>query len=340
MREKSIHRSVELSVRSLGDSPDDRIRNAIDRSATSTKTLWPSNAATAKFTVRYRSTSDGSPLAGVAVSCTSRPISLTGEEWRKKDNLIAWFEREGGNTKKIREKLKNDIVRLGVKVTPAGAITDSDGVAVFYIEGFHICGNEASPAADEITATGLGQVNRLIITSAFSGLEPLVDDRPHGLTTSGIDGRRYLQPQVIQVLKAIGQLWQRVQGMPHGTPNFITITGASLRWGGLNPPHLAHRFGGSADIRPIGTWEGPVVVTDKQHYSKAGTEKLVELLRKSGASKILFADKLEGVTFDDNHKDHLHVSWLEKPGELEPWDEFPKLCHVPPEFWIVVPSNM
>src|SRR5262249_54307176 len=157
---------------------------------------------------------------------------------------------------------------------------------------------------------------RSTIRSAVEGLEALVDDRAGGLTTDGLVGR-HLHPQVIKGLKAIGQAWQKGQGKPSGTAHFITITGASRRWGGFNPPHMTHRFGGTVDIRPIGTREGPVSV-GAPHYYKDGTAVLVDLLRQGGASEIRFADNLPGVTTKDaKHTDHIHASWLKNP--LEPW---------------------
>jgi len=304
---QALLQSVEFSAGVFGDFLDDQIAVAANE-----MTLFPANGASAQFTVTITYT-DGRPVPGQTVACASRPSSLTGTEWRTKEGLAPRF---GHSAARVRQLLSQGQVRLGVRVTPPNAMTDANGKAVFRLDSFHVCGNEGTPAADEITATSAAGVNRGIVKSAVEGLAALVDDRNGGLATDGLVGR-HLHPQVIQILKSVGQAWQRVEGKPEGTPNFITITGASLRWGGLNPPHMTHRFGGTADVRPIGTREGPVSVGDS-HYNRDATKILVDFLHQTKASEIRFADDLPGVTkIDPSHKNHIHVSWLQNP--TEPW---------------------
>lgn len=275
-------------------------------------TLFPANGnnSTITITLKY---SNGQPAPGKTVRCESRPLFLTGGEWRSVNALAPRF---GKGEQTIRDRVAEAVVRLGVRVTPASAVTNGNGQAQFRLDSFHTCGNENAPAADEILAVSEGGTNRVVLKSAVEGLAALSDNPGGGLTTSGLVGR-HLHPQIIQVLQAIGQEWQKVQGKPSGMPNYITVTGASLRWGGLNPPHLTHRFGGTADVRPIGTREGPVSVGDA-HYHRQATGIIVDLMKQTGASEIRFADNLPGVTVvDGSHRGHIHVSWLKSP--LEPW---------------------
>jgi hypothetical protein len=275
-------------------------------------TLFPANGnnATLTITLKY---SNGQPAPGKTVRCESRPLFLTGGEWR---NVNALAPRFGKGEQTVRSRVAEGVVRLSVRVTPASAVTNSNGQAQFRLDSFHLCGNDGSPAADEILATSEGGTNRVVVKSAVESLGALSDNPGGGLTTSGLVGR-HLHPQIIQVLQAIGQAWQTVQGKPPGMPNCITVTGASLRWGGLNPPHLTHRFGGTADVRPIGTREGPVAVGDA-HYHRQATGIIVDFMKQTGASEIRFADNLPGVTaVDASHRDHIHVSWLKSP--VEPW---------------------
>ena len=80
---------------------------------------------------------------------------------------------------------------------------------------------------------------------------------------------------------------------------------------------MTHRFGGTVDIRPIGTKKGSVKVGDA-HYHRNWTGAIINALSRSGATEIRFADNLPGVTrVDSSHKNHIHVSWLLKPSE--PW---------------------
>jgi hypothetical protein len=309
-----MSQSMEFFAGILGDYLDDKVGVGGNEF-----TLFPANGASVQFTITISYT-DGRPVPGTRVTCASRPSSLTGGEWRTSEGLARRFT----NAARIKQLISAHQVRLGVRVTPPSAVTDANGKAVFQLDSFHVCGNEGTPAADEITATSTAGVSSAIVKSAVDGLQALVEDRAGGLITHGLVGR-HLHPQVIEILKAIGQAWQRVGGKPPGMPNFITVTAASLRWGGLNPPHMTHRFGGTADVRPIGAKEGEVSVGDP-HYHRDGTAILVDLMRQSNASQIRFADNLPGVTHvDASHKNHIHVSWLKNPTEpwlLPPLDDF------------------
>jgi len=100
-------------------------------------------------------------------------------------------------------------------------------------------------------------------------------------------------------------------------PNWITVTAASLRWGGLNPPHMTHRFGGTADVRPIGKEDGRMWVGHPSYHREA-TGIIVDLMHETGASQIRFAENLRKfIVVDQTHDDHIHVSWLNDP--TEPW---------------------
>ncbi len=274
--------------------------------------LFPANGSSVKITITMKY-SDGRPAPGYNVSSTSRPINLTGAEWRTVDGLAPRF---GSSANTIRQRISQGLVRMSCRITPSSATTDAAGRAIFLVDSFHVCGNENQPAADEVTFASAAGTDRAVIKSAVEGLESLTDNAAGGLTTAGLVGR-HLQTGAIQILQAIGEAWQRVGNKPSGMPNFITVTGASMRWGGLNPPHMTHRFGGTADVRPIGTREGPVRVGEP-HYHREATGIIVDFMKRTGASLIRFADNLPGVTHvDASHNDHIHVSWLRQPDE--PW---------------------
>ncbi|MEQ8397574.1 hypothetical protein [Thalassobaculum sp.] len=274
--------------------------------------LFPANGNKASFQVTLRY-GDGRPAPGRRVTCRSEPASLIAAQWRDVNHLAPRFERSEAL---IRDRVAQAMVRLGARVTPTVATTDRSGVATFTVEAFHVCGNDAAAAADHIIANSEAGESRALIKCGVAGLAALSDSPGSGLTTSGLVGR-HMHPDVIRVLQAIGAAWQQVGGKPAGMPNHITVTGATMRWGGLNPPHLTHRFGGTADLRPIGTRDAPVSVSDP-HYHRRGTEILVDFLRQTGATAIYFAENLPGVTkVDAGHRDHIHASWLRNP--LEPW---------------------
>lgn len=308
----TIEKSELLATtRMLLDSSGDGLEDQLALAGNET-ILFPKNGNSVTFQVILKY-SNGSPAPGKTVQCRSEVRTLAGAEWRTVNQLAPRF---GRGEARIRERVASETIRLSARVVPAVATTDANGVASFRVDAFHVCGNDASPASDHIIATSEAGESRAIVACAVEGMAALVDDEAGGMTTSGLVGR-HLIPEIISVLKAIGQAWQKVGNKPPGMPNYITITGASLRWGGLNPPHMTHRFGGTADVRPIGTKVGQVSVGDA-HYHREATAIIVDYLRQTGATEIRFADNLPGVTaVDSDHKNHIHASWLKKPDE--PW---------------------
>ncbi len=306
--DQKIEISFEVELDQFGDDLEE-----LQPLLGSTFTLPPSNGNRYKITATARY-SNGNPAPGVLIDCWSEPKTLTGSEWRDQNKLAARFGRAGSG--KIRKRISGGIVRLSAKVSPPRATSDRNGKATFTIESFHICGNDSSPASDNIIIESLSGREVFTVRSALEGLQEIQDNKKNGLMTSGLVGK-HLQPSLINVIKAMGKAWLKVRGKPQGMPNFITVTGASMRWGGLNPPHFTHRFGGTADFRPIGTKDGRVSVGDA-HYHKQGTAILIDFMKRTGATEIIFADDLPGVTkIKSSHKDHIHASWLKKPDE--PW---------------------
>ncbi len=64
-------------------------------------------------------------------------------------------------------------------------------------------------------------------------------------------------------------------------------SGATIHWGGLNPPHLTHRFVGNVDIRRIRTQDGHVSVGDPYYHQQA-TGIIIDFLKQTGATEIRF----------------------------------------------------
>lgn len=303
---EALTAKLELAVDPTGDGIEDFLV------AGETVTLFPANGNSANFTVTL-TYSDRRPAPGIAVSCAVTAQTLTQAEWRTPQSLASRF---GGSSGKILERISQGVIRLGVRPTPTVQNTDQNGRATFRLDAFHVAGNEGNPASDRVIFSWNGGSTFGIVRSAVEGLVALADNPAGGLTTAGLVGR-HVHPQILQVLQAIGSAWQRVTDKPAGMPNYITVTGASMRWGGLNPPHMTHRFGGTVDVRPIAT-DGGATSVGAPNYHRRGTEIIIDFMRQTGATEIRFADNLPGVTaVDASHRDHVHVSWLRQPSE--PW---------------------
>lgn len=276
-------------------------------------TLFPASGNSATVTITLTDQS-GNPVPGIDVICTSAYETLSQPEWRDPATLAARFP--AASASRLLERIRQGVVRLATEPKPTGQPTDQNGQASFLIEAFHVCGNESEPASDRVTFDWGSGSRVKIVRSAVEGLVELVDNAAGGLITDGLVGR-HLHPDVIAVLQEIGQAWLETENKPPGMPNYITITAASMRWGGINPPHMTHRFGGTADVRPIST-DGRPTRVGAANYSRRGTEIIVDYMRQKGASEIRFAQDLPGVTVvDASHSNHVHVSWLRQPSE--PW---------------------
>ncbi|MEK0161087.1 hypothetical protein WLQ65_18425 [Pseudoalteromonas piscicida] len=276
-------------------------------------TLYPKNGNSALWTLTL-TYSDGRPAVGKTITINSTYNTLTTSSWRDKNTMANRFP--SGSRATVIQRIDQGLFRLRAPYEASSLVTDANGQVKVTVNNFHSCGNEQQPGSDKLTASTGNLQAQLIVKCAVTGLVNIPDRASEGLTTAGLVGR-HLHPDLLSALQNLGQAWKNVQNKPVGMPNYLIITGATMRWGGINPPHFTHKFGGTVDIRPIGTSSGPVSVGDA-HYHRQATQTIVDALVQLGATKIIFADNLKGVTdVKSNHKNHLHVSFLTEP--LEPW---------------------
>lgn len=275
--------------------------------------LVPANGSSVDITIALRY-EDGTSAPGIKVSAENRPETLTGNEWRSIGGLIQRWPP--GSAAKLRERIDQGLVRLQTKLDKTVGVTNGNGQVTFNCLSWHVCGNESAPASDRITLSWPGGSEDSIIRCGIP-LTALPNDASKGVVTKpGISGS-FCQEVVTNILLAAGDAWKRTAHKPQGMPDYFTVTESSFRWGGLIPPHLTHRFGGTIDVRPIST-DGDPTSVEAGNYSREGTSIFINYLRQSGATEIRFADNLSGVTVvDGSHRDHIHVSWLQNP--TEPW---------------------
>ncbi|TMP28545.1 hypothetical protein CWB99_11570 [Pseudoalteromonas rubra] len=276
-------------------------------------TLYPKNGNTAIWTLTLTN-GQGLPIVGEPVKVSAAPLTLTSPQWRDPTGMAARFS--SSVRAKVLTRIEQGLFRLTAPYDVSTPVTDAKGQVVVSIDNFHSCGNDATPGTDQFIAQTSTQQLVLQVKCAVTGLVAIPDTPSQGLTTSGLVGR-HLHPDLLTALQNLGQAWHAQPDKPAGMPDHLTITGATMRWGGINPPHFTHKFGGTVDIRPIGTQSGPISVGDAA-YDRQATQSLVDALVQLGATQIIFADNLTGVTqVKANHKNHLHVSFLREP--LEPW---------------------
>ncbi|WP_046006822.1 hypothetical protein [Pseudoalteromonas rubra] len=276
-------------------------------------TLFPKNGNTAIWTLTLTNWR-GQPIAGEPVEISTAPLTLTAPQWREPDDMAARFSRSVRT--KILTRIEQGLFRLTAPFDVSSPVTDARGQVTVAIHNFHSCGNDSVPGSDRFVARVGSQQQTLEVKCAVNGLVPIPDTPNQGLTTAGLVGR-HLHPNLLAALQNLGRAWHAQPDKPAGMPDHLTITGATMRWGGINPPHFTHKFGGTVDIRPLGTQSGPISVGDAA-YDRQATQSLVDALVQLGATQIIFADNLRGVTqVKANHKNHLHVSFLSEP--LEPW---------------------
>ena len=259
---------------------------------------------------------DGTSAAGITVNASSRPVTLTSASWRNIDSLASRWPHRSAQI--LRQRHKDGIVRTRAQLDRISAVTDRNGQAKFVVRAWHVCGEETVPATDRIAYSWSGGRKEVDVSCGVVGIETVPHDENQGVHVKAARrGRRYLHKVVNKALLAVGAAWRKTGGKPAGMPNYFVITDASLRWGGLIPPHLTHRFGAAVDIRPISSDGKPTSVGAK-NYSKEGTRVLISYLSQTGATAIIFGEKLPGVTrVKASHRNHIHVSWLAQP--KEPW---------------------
>lgn len=283
--------------------------------------LFPRNGnrVTLSITLTY---SDGSPASGIPVSVYSSYNSLSDSKWRTIDGLAQYYAdtNGAGNVSTIRSRYASKNLKLRAPFSPESGSTNAQGIFQSVVENFHVCGNESQPGSDLINFSVSGglQVVQWVVRCVTPNLVSISDNASGGLTTSGLVGR-HLHSEVLARMQDLGLFWRdNVTGKPAGMPNYLVITGASMRWGGMNPPHLSHKWGVAVDVRPIGTTSGRIT-HDSPYYHKQGTQILIDLLRQLGATRVVFADgSLNGVdVVRADHSDHIHVSFITE--YLEPW---------------------
>ena len=220
------------------------------------------------------------------------------------------------NAEEFRNRVGSGQIKLLGTVSPRKVWTDSKGMAIVRYTVSNVGGNQRNIASERVSASYEAGVYRHEIDVGYDFVP--VPRIPKGLQIASHTAGRHCHKDLARFLKLLGQLvanakWKRL----------VTITAASLRWGGLYPPHLSHQHGGTLDLRPMST-NGKETWCNQsgqhaENYDRHHTRILVRALKHSGAAKLFFNDpKLaaDGAVPLDGHHDHIHVSWLKSAALL------------------------
>ena len=261
--------------------------------------LYPNGAGTVTWPVRVTD-QRGRPVPGVLVEFAVAALQPTGSAWRSESGVVA---RYGSKSQaKVRQQIRNGQIRLLGTMRQARVTTNNQGVAEGVYQVSHVAGNAPSIGQERITASINGSNAAVTVDIGYDWLAP-IPTVSKGLRIVGATGthvHRDLAPR----LRRLGEAVQSA-----GWPQPVTITAGNLRWGGLYPPHLTHRWGAELDLRPM-TTNGAPGRWDGANYDRERTQILVDALRQLGASTIYFNDpKLQNVAPLAGHDDHLHASF-------------------------------
>ncbi|MFB5561430.1 hypothetical protein [Bacillus cereus] len=243
------------------------------------------------------------PVPNVKVTISVIPIRPDGAEWRTEQGVVNQYPVESQEI--IRGRIRSGEIKLIGPLSATEVITDADGIAKVRYTASHIGGNQDEIGQEKIVASlENGSTSEFIVNLGYENLVeiPIVDK---GLRIQNSRGK-YIHTELAPFLKNIGEEIKRV-----GWPVPMTISAGTFKWGGLYPPHKAHRGGAEFDIWTMATDGNAAYSYKSPKYDRAKTQALVNVFKDAGATKILFNDPdVTGVSGSDkSHDNHLHVSF-------------------------------
>ncbi len=245
------------------------------------------------------------PVPGISVDFSVSAIRPTNG-WRDVNEVA---KRMRGNAKKFRNRVSTGRIKLLGIMSPTTAITDENGVVTSKYVVSNVGGNGNTMALERITLSSQAGVSRHDILIGYDLVDvPTVNG---GLRIVGATGR-HCQRSLSEFLDKLGQAVANAKW-----PQPVTVTAASLRWGGLYPPHLSHQHGGTLDLRPMSIDGKPTWCKTsgkhKSNYDRKRTKILIQALIKGGATRLYFNDPQmarHGASSLQGHDHHIHVSWI------------------------------
>ena len=189
---------------------------------------------------------NGNPLPGEKVRFDLTYLQPK-DPWRTPVGLKRLYNRHNGNGAKAEREARNGTIRLIGTLSASSATSGRDGVATVVYRTSHIASDLSQKARgkERVTARlASGSTFKLDLSIGWTRLRA-IQPVPQGLRVVGATGT-CVDPKLQAWLKKLGA---RIQQL--GWPHPVTVTAASLRWGGQYPPHFTHKHGWTLDLRPM-----------------------------------------------------------------------------------------
>lgn len=266
--------------------------------------LYPDGISAVEIPFKVTNTQTGDPIPNAKITFSVEFIRPNGADTRTEQGIVDQY-REASTKEEIRRRIRSGEIKLIGTINTNEASTDAQGVAKVTYVASHIGGNQVEIGQEKVIATleSNGQVVPCIINVGFDFLVPIptIDKGVRIINSKG----KHIHKDLAPLFEILGE---EIKNSNWPVP--MTISAGTLTWGGLYPPHKAHRWGAEFDVWTIAT-DGlqPYKFTEPQ-YDRAKTQILVDKLIKYGATKIFFNDpNINGVKYETGHDDHLHVSF-------------------------------
>ena len=215
--------------------------------------------------------------------------------WRSADGMRSLYNQNNGSGDKAKRLVNQGVIRVLGTLSASSATTGSDGVASVIYQTSHIGSDfsQSSRACERIVATlDNGERKSLDLNIGWTGLKE-IQSVSGGLRVVGARGTR-VHPELYKILKILGDS-VNMANWPHP----VTVTAASLRWGGQYPPHFSHKHGLTLDLRPMSkdgrsTWakqDG----SSANNYDLTRTKRLILVLKEFGGTVFLM-EEMRGTT--------------------------------------------
>ena len=294
------------SISSFFHPTDDEIELTGEEARTTGSWCPPDGKTTGTISVTV--TKNDNPVSGERVDFHLSYVRPKGD-WRSANGMKELYKQNKGDGAKAECLVNQGVIRVIGTLNATSAITGENGVASVTYQTSHIGSDfsQSSQAREKIVATlNNDKKSTLNLNIGWAGLQK-IQSVSGGLRVLGARGE-HVHPVLHKFLKRLGDTIKRAKW-----PHPLTITAASLRWGGQYPPHFTHKHGLTLDLRPMSK-DGKSTCA-KQDGSAAGnydlkrTKMIIRVLKDFGGT-VFFNGKSAGGQIKNGHNNHIHVSWL------------------------------